>query len=191
MLAAMPADAEAQSREQHSANRHVERAREYLMKEKKGRGLPPPFVIDVNTPKDVRKFQVPWLANPNGVPPAIHQNHQMGILDIVDIDVCMWLKAMAPTVMKHYCRFRNLIYKVTVPSKGEESPLLWQSLTLPLADTLRGSVRYQFSCPLGKEMNEVTADDILLYLRSHIGLTRAWVKEWIIPFVTHARESKT
>jgi hypothetical protein len=40
-------------------------------------------------------------------------------------------------------------------------------------------------------MNEVTADDILLYLRSHIGLTQTWVKEWIIPLMTHARKSKT
>jgi hypothetical protein len=40
-------------------------------------------------------------------------------------------------------------------------------------------------------MNEVTADDILLYLRSHIGLTQTWVREWIIPFVKCARKSKT
>jgi hypothetical protein len=40
-------------------------------------------------------------------------------------------------------------------------------------------------------MNEVTVDDIVLYLRSHIGLTQTWVREWIIPFVTHAHESQT
>jgi hypothetical protein len=40
-------------------------------------------------------------------------------------------------------------------------------------------------------MNKVTADDVLLYLQSHIGLTQTWVREWIIPFVKHARESKT
>jgi hypothetical protein len=132
---------------------------------------PPPFIIDVNTPEDVRKFQVPWLANLHGVPPVIHQDHQTGILDIVNIDICMWLKAMAPTVTKHYCRFHDLIYKVAIPSKGEESPLLWQNLAPPLTDSLHGSVQYQFGCPPGKEMNEVTANDILLYLRSHVGLT--------------------
>jgi hypothetical protein len=110
------------------------------MKEKKGRGLPPPFVIDVNTPKDICKLQIPWLVNPHGVPLVICQDHQMGILDIININVCMWLKAMAPTVMKHYHRFHNLIYKVAVPSKGEESPLLWQSLAPPLIATLCGSV---------------------------------------------------
>jgi hypothetical protein len=140
MLAAMPADMEARSREQHSANRCVEQAREYLAKEKKGRGLPPPFVIDANAPKDVHKFQVPWLANPHGVPLAIRQDHQTGILNIVNIDVCMWLKAMAPMVTKHYRRFCNLVYEVAVPSKGEESPLLWQNLAPPLTDSLRSSV---------------------------------------------------
>jgi hypothetical protein len=118
----------------------VERAREYAMKEKKGRGLPPPFVINANTPEDVCKFQVPWLTNPHGVRPAIRQDHQMHILDSIDIDICMWLKAMAPKGAKYYCRFRDLIYKVAIPSKGEESPLLWQSLTPPLANTLHGLV---------------------------------------------------
>jgi hypothetical protein len=80
MLAAMPANAEARSREQHGANCCVERAREYLVKEKKGRGLPPPFVIDMNAPEDIREFQVPWLANPHGVSPAIHQDHQWAYL---------------------------------------------------------------------------------------------------------------
>jgi hypothetical protein len=160
------------------------------VKEKKGRGLPPPFVIDANTPEDIRKFQVPWLMNPHGVPLAIRQDHQTHILDSIDIDICMWLKAMAPKGAKHYRRFRNLIYEVTIPSKGEESPLLWQSLAPPLANTLCGSVQYQFGCPPGKEMNEVTVDDILLYLRGHIGLTQTWVREWIIPFMKYTRESK-
>jgi hypothetical protein len=110
------------------------------VKEKKGRRLPPPFVIDVNTPKDFHKFQVPWLANPHGVPLAIRQDHQMHILNSVDINICMWLKAMAPKGVKYYCRFHNLIYEVAVPSKGEESPLLWQSLAPPLVVTLCGSV---------------------------------------------------
>jgi hypothetical protein len=39
-------------------------------------------------------------------------------------------------------------------------------------------------------MNEVTADDILLYLWSHINLILTWVREWIIPFVKFAHESK-
>jgi hypothetical protein len=89
MLAAMPVDAETQTRDQHSANCHVEQAREYAAKEKKGRGLSPPFVIDMSTPEDIRTIQAPWLANPNRVPPAICQDYQMGILDIVNIDVCM------------------------------------------------------------------------------------------------------
>jgi hypothetical protein len=190
-LAAIPADMEAWTREQHGANCHVEQAREYATKEKKGRGLPPPFIINANASEDTHKFQVPWLTKPHGVPPAICQDHQTCILDSIDTDICMWLKAMAPKGAKHYHRFRNLIYKVTVLLKGEESPLLWQSLTPPLADTLCGSVQYQFSCPLGKEMNEVTADDILLYLRSHIGLTQTWVREWVIPFMKCAHESKT
>jgi hypothetical protein len=101
-LAAMPADVEAWTREQHGANRRVERAREYAAKEKKGRGLPPPFVINVNAPEDVCKFQIPWLTNPHGVPPAIRQDHQTCILDSIDIDICMWLKAMAPKGAKHY-----------------------------------------------------------------------------------------
>jgi hypothetical protein len=95
----------------------------------------------------------------------------MRILNSIDINICMWLKAMAPKGAKHYRRFCDLIYKVAVPSKGEESPLLWHNLTPPLADTLHGSVGYQFGAPLGKEMNEVTADDVLLYLQSHVGLT--------------------
>jgi hypothetical protein len=111
------------------------------VKEKKGRGLPPPFIIDANTPKDVCKFQVPWLMNPNGVPLVIRQDHQMCILNSINIDICMWLKTMAPKGAKYYHRFRDLIYEVAVLSKGEESPLLWQSLTPPLADTLCGSVR--------------------------------------------------
>jgi hypothetical protein len=98
---------------------------------------------------------------------------------------------MAPKGVKYYHRFRDLIYKVAIPLKSEESPLLWQSLAPQLAYTLHSSVRYQFGCPPGKEMNEVTADNILLYLRSHIGLTQTWVREWIIPFVKCARESKT
>jgi hypothetical protein len=189
MLAAMPADMETRTWEQHGANHRVERAREYTAKEKKRRGDPsPPFIVDVNTPEDIRKFQVPWLANPHRVPPAIHQDYQTRILDVIDIDVCMWLKAMVPTVTKQYCRFRDLVYEVIVPSQGE-SPLLWLSLAPPTATTLRGSVRYRFCCLPGKEMKDVTTDDILLYLRSHIGLTQAWVREWIIPFVTRAHES--
>jgi hypothetical protein len=133
-------DVEAWTREQHGANCCVERAREYAAKEKKGRGLPPPFVIDANTPKDIRKFQVPWLTNPHGVPLAIRQDHQMHILNSIDIDIYMWLKAIAPKGAKHYCRFCDLIYEVTVLLKGEESPLLWQSLAPPLADTLRSLV---------------------------------------------------
>jgi hypothetical protein len=114
----------------------------------------------------------------------------MRILDSIDIDICMWLKAMVPKGAKHYQTFRNLVYKVAIPSKGEESPLLWQNLAPPLANTLHGLVRYQFGPPPGKEINEVAADDILLYLRSHISLTRTWVREWIIPFVRCACESK-
>jgi hypothetical protein len=59
----------------------------------------------------------------------------MHILDSSDIDICMWLKAMAPKGMKHYRRFRDLVYEVAVPSKGEESPLLWHNLAPPLADS--------------------------------------------------------
>jgi hypothetical protein len=145
----------------------VEQAREYATKEKKGRGLPPPFIIDANTPADICKFQISWLTNPHGVPPVIRQDHQMRILDSIDIDICMWLKAMAPKGVKHYRRFHNLIYEVAIPSKGEESPLLWQNLAPPLADTLRGSVHYQFGPPLRKEINEVAADNILLPLESY------------------------
>jgi hypothetical protein len=163
----MPADVEAWTREQHGANCCVERAWEYATKEKKGRGLPPPFVIDANTPEDIRKFQIPWLTNPHGVPPVIHQDHQTCILNSINIDICMWLKAMVPKGAKHYRRFCDLIYEVAILSKGEESPLLWQNLASPLANTLRGSVCYQFSPPPGKEMNEVTADDILLPLESY------------------------
>jgi hypothetical protein len=74
--------------------------------------------------------------NPYRVAPAIHQDYQTGILDIININICMWLKAMAPMVTKHYHRFRNLIYEVAVLSKGEESPLLLQNLTLPLCNDL-------------------------------------------------------
>jgi hypothetical protein len=81
------------------------------------------------------------------------------------------LKAMAPVVAKDYCRFQDLVYDVIIPSSGDPSPLGSWPLIMPRAPTLHGLVLQQFACPSGKQMGQVTSADILLYLRSYIGLT--------------------
>jgi hypothetical protein len=108
-----------------------------LGKSKKGRGATPQFVLDKTAPDDIIQLQAQWLANNDRVAPTIHQDKQMWKLSIINMDVNLWLKAMAPSDKKEFCQSRDLVYKVILPPNGGLSPLEGQHLVTLLGNTLQ------------------------------------------------------
>jgi hypothetical protein len=90
---------------------------------KKGKGHDPPFVLDEGTPADIHQLQALWLANNDGVPPTICQDKETWKLNVVNIDINLWLKVMAPSDKKEFRQFHDLIYKIILPFDGGLSPL--------------------------------------------------------------------
>ncbi|KAF8509086.1 hypothetical protein JB92DRAFT_3120185 [Gautieria morchelliformis] len=55
------------------------------------------LVIAGGTPHDITAIPKGWIHNPEGIPSAIHDNTD-GTFNLDDMDVWMWLKALAPRV---------------------------------------------------------------------------------------------
>jgi hypothetical protein len=51
---------------------------------------------------DIIQLQVLWLAKNDRVPPTIHQDKQTWKLSIINMDMNLWLKAMAPSDKKEF-----------------------------------------------------------------------------------------
>jgi hypothetical protein len=77
---------------------------------------------------DIVQLQTQWLANNDRVAHAIRQDKQMWKLSIIDMDVNLWLKAMAPSDKKEFHRFCDLVYEVILPLNGGPFPLKGQCL---------------------------------------------------------------
>jgi hypothetical protein len=125
-----------------------------------------------------------WWRNPNGVPPTVHEDPNTHKLNICDINVTLWVKAMAPSDKKEFQRFWDLMFKVFSPTNSTQSLLgidLHESigLQMPRALSLQQSIVECFACPAGKTIGQVNAYNISEYLRTHVGLT--W--EWICPYI--------
>jgi hypothetical protein len=64
---------------------------------------------------DIHQLQALWLANNDGVTPAICQDKKTWKLNVIDMDMNLWLKAMAPSDKKEFCQFCDLVYEVILP----------------------------------------------------------------------------
>jgi hypothetical protein len=98
-----PVDRGSQNCQQHGVYHHVERPCEAHNRIKKGKGHDPPFVLDKGALADICQLQALWLTNNDRVPPAFCQDRETWKLNIIDIDVNLWLKAMAPSDKKEFC----------------------------------------------------------------------------------------
>jgi hypothetical protein len=162
---------------------------------KKGQRLESPVIYDNTAPEDIRKVIVAWRRNPNGVPPAVREDPNTHKLNVCDIDVTLWVKAMAPSDKKEFWRFRDLMFEVLSPTNGTRSLLgidLQGSIGLrkPRALSLWQSVVECFACPTGKTIGQVNAYDMSEYLRTHVGLTWEWIQEWINPYIEQSRQGR-
>jgi hypothetical protein len=120
VMAEMPDDRESQSKEEHGVYHHIEKAQEAFANMKKGKGQEPPFVFDNAALEDIQKTLALWQCNSNRVPPAIHKDPNTHKL-ICDIDITLWVKAMAPSDKKEFQKFRDLIFEVFLPVNGTSS----------------------------------------------------------------------
>jgi hypothetical protein len=155
---------------------------------KRGQRLESTVIYDNTTLEDIRKVIIAWQYNPNGVPPAVCEDPNTHKLNICDIDVTLWVKAMVPSDKKEFWRFWDLMFEVLSPTNGTRSLLgidLQRSVRLrkPRALSLRQSVVECFACPMGKTIGQVNAYDVSEYLRTHVGLTWEWIQEWICPYI--------
>jgi hypothetical protein len=69
----------------------------------KGKGHDPPFILNKMAPADICQLKDLLLANNDGIPSAVHQDKKTWKLNVVNIDVNLWLKAMAPSDKKEFC----------------------------------------------------------------------------------------
>ena len=116
----------------------------------------------------MRKLLAEWLSNPDGTPCPIRKDPALRKLSQEDIDVFLWVMAMAPK--KELCRFRDLVFEVFLPTNGSVSKLMQSRLRYPDVSSLRESVAQQFTCPQGKTIGQVTQEDLLHYLVLWVGL---------------------
>jgi hypothetical protein len=89
----------------------------------KGQGLESVIIYDATTPEDIWQTIVTWQHNPNGVPPAVHEDPNTHKLNVCDLNVTFWVKAMAPSDKKEFRRFRDLVFEVFLPANGTSSLL--------------------------------------------------------------------
>jgi hypothetical protein len=172
----MPANQESHSQEEHGIYRHIEKAWEVATKMKRGQRLESTIIYDNTTLEDIRKVIITWRRNPNGVPPAVREDPNTHKLNVCDIDVTLWVKAMVPSDKKEFRRFQDLMFEVLSPTNGTQSLLgidLQGSVGLrkPRALSLQQSIVECFACPTGKTIRQVNAYDVSEYLRTHVGLT--------------------
>ena len=62
-----------------------------------------------STPVDTQPLLRGWQLNPDGVPPAIHQEDN-GTMHLLDIDIWMWVQAIAPKVTAS--TFQQMVWKL-------------------------------------------------------------------------------
>jgi hypothetical protein len=188
VMAEMPAKREFYSKEEHGVYRHIKKAQEAAAKMKKGQGLESVVIYNATTLEDIWKTIVTWQRNPNGVPPAVHEDPNTHKLNVCDIDITLWVKAIAPSDKKEFRRFQNLIFKVFLLANSTSSLLgidLNGSIGLqkPRASSLWESIVVHFACPAGKTIEQVTAHDVSGYIQKHVSLTWDWIWEWICPYI--------
>jgi hypothetical protein len=118
VMAEMPANQEFCSQEEHGVYRHIKKAQEVAVKMKRGQRLESTIICDNTALEDIQKVIIAWWHNPNGVPPAVCEDPNTHKLNICDIDVTLWVKAMAPSDKKEFQRFRDLMFEVFGPTNG-------------------------------------------------------------------------
>jgi hypothetical protein len=112
------AEQESHYQEEHGVYRHVEKAREAAAKMKKGQRLESPVIYDNTAPEDIWKMIIAWWCNPNGVPPTVHEDPNTHKLNICDIDITLWVKAIVPSNKKEFRRFQDFMFEVLSPTNG-------------------------------------------------------------------------
>jgi hypothetical protein len=123
-------------------NCHIKRASKAHNRNRKGKGHDPPFILNERALADIHQLQALWLTSNDRVPPAVWQDKKMWKLNVINMDMNLWLKAMAPSDKKEFCRFCDLVYEIILPPDDRLSPLEGRYLVTPLGNTLRELVYY-------------------------------------------------
>ena len=90
------------------------------------------------TPVDTQPLLRGWQLNPDGVPPAIHQEDD-GTMHLLDVDIWMWVQAIAPKTATP--AFQRMIWKL-FQQPGQWATLVGTSyIPPPIGDMLRSSIR--------------------------------------------------
>ena len=85
------------------------------------------------TPVDTQPLLRGWQLNPDGVPPAVHQEDD-GTTHLLDVDIWMWVQEIAPKTATP--AFRRMIWKL-FQQPGQWAALVGTSyIPPPIGDTL-------------------------------------------------------
>jgi hypothetical protein len=120
VMAEMPANRESHSQEEHGIYRPIEKAQETAAKMKRGQRLESTVIYDNTAPEDIWKVIITWWRNPNGVSPAVREDPNTHKLNVCDIDVTLWVKAMASSDKKEFQRFWDLVFEVLSLTNGTQ-----------------------------------------------------------------------
>ena len=97
--------------------------------------------ILATTPADTLPLLRGWQVNPDGVPPAIHQEED-GLMNLLNVDIWLWMQTIAPSIAPVV--FKWVLWKI-FQEKGQWATLT-KGITPPslVGDTLRSSIKCQF-----------------------------------------------
>jgi len=179
-VAAMPPPGE-RNGAQHGIMRRIDEAR------KRASGLKNPlFTVGTGVPVDIQPLFREWMSNPSGVSRAIRQRPD-GTLDQDDVNVFLWLRALAPK--KNPQGFRQLIYKLFSDDTGLTSRFptrMWR--ISPRSPPLRQAAEGRWEWPEFPINEEQTLRDLAQWLGTFGGVTEHRLIHMIVPYVRRLRE---
>jgi hypothetical protein len=161
------------SRPQNAAFNRVKRKEEKDAKNSRAAA----FVINPDTPEDIRPWLDNWARSPDGIPKPV-VGMPDGSLSLSDVEVWMWTRVLRPEA--HSGRFYELLWRIfEIPGKWEDlvKEVNWVN---PQSVTLRQSAvgSYEWTNTPSAETEQIVA----AWLGRHAGITPDRARLQIEPY---------
>jgi len=140
------------------------------------RGMQPlAFAIDASLPSDVKGWIAQWAKNPVSVPRPVCEDMD-GRLNLVDIDVWAWSKAITPKSQKE--PFTTVLWDIfQTPGRWHTlvNEIRWPDPKCHLRDKMTTWV-------WAPEATEVSPKFVAQWLGRYAGVMKEWAQAWIEPY---------